>query len=86
MPDDGRCYVEDEALAMVGHFWGRQAELGRGHFSTELACPRGDSAKVTFDIPEADFVELRRVVKIMLPHVLVVGDGADVVRRRKRRE
>jgi len=42
--------------------------------------------EVTFDTPEADFAELARVVKIMLPHVLPVGDVADIIRRQEHRE
>jgi len=86
MPDDGRCYVEDKAMAMTGHYWVRKAELGRGHFSAELAGSHANSVEVTFDTPEADFAELARVVKIMLPHVLPVGDVADIIRRQEHRE
>ena len=86
MPDDGRCYVEDKAMAMAGHYWVRKAELGRGHFSAEFAGSHANSVEVTFDIPEADFVELARVVKIVLPHVLPLGDVADIVRSQEHRE
>ena len=74
MPDDGRCYVEDEALAIVGHYRAQEAELGRGHFSAELGRPGSISVRVTFDVPEAEFLELARVIKIMLPDVLLARD------------
>ena len=81
MPDDGY-YVEDDALVMVGHYRSLEVELGRGHFSTELGPGGRDSVRVTFDVTEAEFLELARVIRIMLPDVRLAGNIGGSLRRR----
>ena len=64
-----KCYVEEGTPVTAGHFLFRKAELGRDHFLAELADPQNNRLEVTFAVSEADFAELKRVMKIMIPHV-----------------
>ena len=68
-PVSRECYVEDGMPVTAGHFRVRKAQLGRDRFSAELDVPRDNWLEVTFAISEANFAELKRVMKIMIPHL-----------------
>ena len=83
MPGD-TYYVEDDALVMVGHYRSLVTELGRGHFSTEFGPGGCNSVQVTFDVSETEFLELARIIKIMLPDVHLAESTARSLRRRQK--
>ncbi|MBL7134777.1 MAG: hypothetical protein ISS78_11810, partial [Phycisphaerae bacterium] len=70
-PVSKKCYVEDGMPVTAGHFRVSRAQLGRDRFSAELAAHRDNRLEVTFAVSEADFAELKRVMKIMIPHVRI---------------
>jgi hypothetical protein len=84
VPDGGKCYVEDNSLAMTGHFRVRRAELGRGHFYAELAAPQEHVVNITFTLTEAEFANTKRVVRTMIPHAIFVERYIDSRPRSRR--
>jgi hypothetical protein len=71
-PDDGRCYIETHDDAYVGHFRVVEAEVGKRRVRMRLARKQADELEVTFEASDADYRELVRVLRIMIPRLKVV--------------
>lgn len=68
--DDGDfCYVESHDEELVGHFHIRSARLQRQRLL--IAMNSALEADVTFDINERTFQAIKRVLRIMIPHLEV---------------
>jgi hypothetical protein len=69
--DGGVCYIESHDEEFVGHFRIQSARLARRRFL--MVTNQALEADVTLDINDRTFREIKRVLRIMIPH-LQVGD------------
>jgi hypothetical protein len=68
------CYVETHDEEFVGHFRIRSARLGRRR--CRMAMNQALEADVTLDVNERTFREIKRVLRIMIPHLQVNEEEA----------
>ena len=72
--DGDVCYVESHDEEFVGHFRIRSANLARRRFL--IMINQALEANVTLDINERTFHEVKRVLRIMIPHMQVSDEEA----------
>jgi hypothetical protein len=70
-PDSGKCYLETEDRGFCGHFPVRSANLSRTLF--QIAFGRGPVRRieVSFDTTDSVYAEVKRVLQIMIPDILI---------------
>src|SRR5262245_56707511 len=66
-PDAGRCYVETHDPEYTGRVRFASAELSRRRFIAMLERKQANEVDVTFQATDADYRDLARVLRIMLP-------------------
>ena len=72
--DGDVCYVESHDEEFVGHFRIRSARLGRRRLL--IVMNQALEADVTLDVNERTFREIKRVLRIMIPHLQVTEEEA----------
>jgi hypothetical protein len=72
--DGGYCYVETHDEDYIGHSRVNRALLEQNRFVMELRRREAARIEVTFNATEQDFEELRRILRIMIPHLKVRMD------------
>jgi hypothetical protein len=65
--DGGLLYLESHQRTLCGHFKIRRARLGRNMFRLELASEPVETVQIWFQADSAQYNQLRRVLKIMMP-------------------
>src|SRR5262249_37404621 len=73
-PDDGRCYLETHDRDFGGRVKFTAAELSRNRFIAKLARKQANELDVTFGASDTDYLALVRVLRIMIPHLKVIGE------------
>jgi hypothetical protein len=67
--DGGLCYIETHDMSRSGHF-----RIVRAKLSPQclvLACDNGPEVEAMFNASEEEYLEVRRILQIMLPHLEV---------------
>ena len=70
-PDGGECYVEIEDREFCGHFWIRRACLSRNRFWMAFGRRPERELEVLFNTTDSVFSEVRRVLRIMIPRIVI---------------
>ncbi len=78
-PDGGVCYVESHDEDYIGHAKVKRATLGRNRLLLELQRRRAASIEVEFETSERNYLEIVRIMRIMIPAISLVK--ADQSRR-----
>ena len=74
--DGGLCYLETHDQDYIGHFKVVRATLDRHRFCLELRRKRSSKVEVTFKTNEENYMEVSRILRIMIPCLAVAGEGA----------
>ena len=74
MPDGGECYVETNNPEYCGHYRIVRAKLGSNRIFLQIDREKSAEVEVIFSASERDYRELKRVMKIMIPHVEFVSE------------
>ncbi len=64
-PDGGQCYVETHDEGFIGHFRLLSIEFSPSRLLLEIARNRNNRIEVIFDIGQAEFEEVQRVIDII---------------------
>ena len=67
-------YIESDDMRFCGHLKPSKIEFNRNRFYLQLAEEENDDLEIAFDIVDSDYLEVRRVIKIILSgydHVLM---------------
>ncbi len=70
--DGGLCYLETHDQDYIGHFKVVRATLDRHRFSLELRRQKFSKVEVTFKTDEPNYIEVSRILRIMIPCLAVV--------------
>ncbi|HEY5283261.1 MAG TPA: hypothetical protein VIM14_10765 [Polyangia bacterium] len=74
--DGGLCYFETHDQDYIGHFKVVRATLDRHRFCLELRRKKFSTIEVTFKATEENYMEVSRILRIMIPGLAVAGTGA----------
>jgi len=74
--DGGLCYLETHNQEYIGHFKVVRATLDRHRFCLELRRKKSSQVEVTFETNEPTYIEVSRILRIIIPCLAVVGEGA----------
>jgi hypothetical protein len=74
-PDGGLCYLETHDQDYIGHFKVVRATLDPHRFSLELRRQKFSKVEVTFNTDEPNYIEVSRILRIMIPYLAVVSAG-----------
>jgi len=70
-PDREECYVESDDREFSGHFRIRRANLSRDRFRMTFGRNPVREIAVTFDATDSVYTEVKRVLQIMIPELVV---------------
>jgi arylamine N-acetyltransferase len=73
--DGGRCYLETHDQDYIGHFRVVRATLDRHRFCLELHRKKFSTVEATFKTTEENYMEVSRILRIMIPCLAVAGEG-----------
>ncbi len=73
--DGGLCYLETHDQNYIGHFKVVRATVGRHRFWLELRRKASLQVEVMFKTNEPNYIEVSRILRIMIPCLAVVGNG-----------
>lgn len=73
--DGGLCYLETHDQDYIGHFKVVRATLDRDRFRLELRRRKSSMVEVTFKTNEPNYIEVSRILRIMIPRLGVVSPG-----------
>ena len=74
--DGGLCYVETHDQDYIGHAKVVRATLDRHRFFLELRRKRFSTVEVAFETTEPNYIEVSRILRIMIPGLAVAGEDA----------
>jgi hypothetical protein len=74
--DGGLCYLETHDQDYIGHFKVVRATLDRNRFCLELRRKKFSKVEVTFKTNEPNYIEVSRILQIMIPCLAVAREGA----------
>jgi hypothetical protein len=72
-PDREECYVESDDRDFSGHFRIRRADLSRDRFRMTFGRNPVREIAVSFDATESVYTEVKRVLQIMIPELIVIS-------------
>jgi hypothetical protein len=70
-PDREECYVESDDREFSGHFRIRRAYLSRDRFRMAFGKNPVREITVTFDAPDSVYIEVKRVLQIMITKLVI---------------
>ena len=70
-PDGGKCYVETDDREFCGHFRIRSAHLSRNQFEMAFGKEPVREIAVLFDATDSVYAEVKRVLQIMIPEIVI---------------
>lgn len=73
--DGGLCYLETHDQDYIGHFKVVRATLDRHRFCLELRRKKSSKVEVTFETNEPNYIEVSRILRIMIPCLAVTGES-----------
>ena len=70
-PDREECYVESDDREFSGHFRIQRAYLSRDRFRMAFGGNSAREIAVTFDATDSVYTEVKRVLQIMIPKIII---------------
>jgi hypothetical protein len=70
-PDGGKCYVETDDRDFCGHFSTRHARLSRNRFEMTFGTSPVREFAVSFEAADSVYTEVKRVLQIMIPELVI---------------
>jgi hypothetical protein len=70
-PDREECYVESDDRDFSGHFRIQRADLSRTRFRMAFGRIPVREISVSFDVTDAVYTEVKRVLQIMIPELVI---------------